>query len=270
MKNTSVRQLRKQMIAGDRGLMLADLRIRSKFSGGQLTFPELIDFYGIRGFGCIAITDRINRQDGLIGLAMAGLGRTLTPALFPIYRGILLSEMERAWERYRMVVIPGVEIETCSLIGMRKTQILGLGVSRFFEPKDNILEMSNQIRAQGGLVIAAQPKRAHPETGLLWGQRQELGHAIDAWEAGSGTRMHSEARSSGLPIIATSALRRPQQINSWKTILHCEPRAEAILEAIRRQQLEFKFYREVVTGSHIPHPPTFDSGIELLDHGSLL
>src|SRR6476620_10831518 len=91
-------------------MILADLHMHSTFSDGKLTIPELVDLYGARGFGAIAITDHLCESSTLIGRAAHYLDRTLTPATFPLYLEILKSESLRAWDRYRMVVIPGFEL----------------------------------------------------------------------------------------------------------------------------------------------------------------
>ncbi|NJM10303.1 MAG: PHP domain-containing protein, partial [Bdellovibrionaceae bacterium] len=38
-------------------MFLADLHVHSNFSDGHLSISELVDFYGQRGFGAIAVTD---------------------------------------------------------------------------------------------------------------------------------------------------------------------------------------------------------------------
>ena len=45
-------------------------------------------------------------------------------------------------------------------------------------------------------------------------------------------------------MIASSDLHVAKQINAWKTVLSCERSEEAILEAIREQKVEFKFYAD--------------------------
>jgi hypothetical protein len=115
-----------------KNMILADLHIHSTFSDGKLTIPQLVDFYGRRGFGAIAITDHL-----------------------------------------------------C-----------------------------------------------------------ELASEFDAWEAASGPYLFSEVLTSGLPRIATSDLHRPEQIHSWKTIVHSERTQDAILAAVRRQQVSFTFFQD--------------------------
>src|SRR5580658_4649563 len=110
---------------------LGDFHIHSDFSDGKLTVPELVDLYGSRGFGAIAITDHLCESGTVIGKAAVAIGHTLTPASFPLYLAILESEAERAWERYRMVVLPGFELSKNSVSNHRSAHIVGLNVREF-------------------------------------------------------------------------------------------------------------------------------------------
>ena len=254
-------------------MILADLHTHSKFSDGKLTIPELVDFYGSRGFGCIAVTDHICEEKSFFGRAASYLGRTLTPATFPLYIEILKSEANRAWDRYKMLVIPGFELTKNSLYNHRSAHILGLGVNQYMAADADVVTLARQIRAQGALAIAAHPvstRKMDPQTHHLWSRRQELASELDAWEVASGPILFEEVRKSGLPMIATSDLHHPRQINAWKTILHCERHPEAVLEAIRQQKLEFKFYKEAVTDSAHLHSTSLVTGFHSLFNDTLV
>lgn len=221
-----------------------------------MTIPEVVDFYGSRGFGCIAITDHICETRTVMGAAAGYFGYTLTPATFPIYMEILRSEAERAWDRYKMVLIPGFELSKNSWSNHRSAHILGLGVSEFVPADGDVVDLARAIRAQGGLAIVAHPVstgKLEPQTYHLWNRRHELRQEFDAWEVASGPVIFDEVRDSGLPMVASSDLHHPRQINAWKTLLDCERHPEAVLEAIRKQRVEFRFHKEVVSGVPIPH-----------------
>lgn len=229
--------------------ILADFHIHSNFSDGKLSIPELVDLYGARGFGAIAITDHLCEDVTLIGRAAAALGRSLTPATFPIYREILRSESERAWNRYGMVLVPGFELTRNSISNHRSSHMLALGPAfdqfEFIPAHGDPLDVTRKIRAGGGLAIAAHPvstRKVEKQTYHLWDRREELAEAFDAWEVASGPYLFSEVLASKLPKIASSDLHVPRQVESWKTVLHCEPKLEAILAAIKSQQVSFVYY----------------------------
>ena len=226
---------------------LADLHIHSTFSDGKLSIPEIVDFYGPRGFGAIAITDHLCETESLGGIAARFIGHTLTPGIFPLYLEMIRTEAARAVEQYNMILIPGFELSKNNLLNDRSAHIVGLGVDRFIHADADVRDLCRAIRAQGALAIAAHPvstRKIEKQTYHLWNRRKELAQELDAWEVASGPYLFSEVWKSGLPMIATSDLHVPRQIQAWKTVFSCERHPEAILQAIRKQDLEYKFYRE--------------------------
>jgi hypothetical protein len=228
-------------------MFLADLHIHSTFSDGKLTIPEVVDLFGSRGFGAIAITDHLCEEATPIGVAARYLGRTLTPASFPLYIQILKSEAERAWDQYRMVLLPGFELTKNSVSNHRSAHMLGIGISKYIRADQDPVDLARAIRAQGALAIAAHPvhtRKSEKQTYHLWDRREELASELDAWEVASGPFIFDEVFRSGLPMVASGDLHVPEQLSSWKTVFECERRPEAIFDAIRKQDLSFRFYRE--------------------------
>jgi predicted metal-dependent phosphoesterase TrpH len=226
---------------------MGDFHIHSNFSDGKLTIPELVDLYGSRGFGAIGITDHLCENETMIGKAAAVIGHTLTPATFPIYLAILKSEAERALEQYGMVVIPGFELSKNSVSNRRSAHIIGLGVSGFVPADADATDLCRAIRAQGALAIAAHPvstRKMEKQTFHLWDRREELAREFDAWEVASGPYIFDEVAETRLPKIASSDLHHRRQLSSWKTVFECERDPAAVLDAIRRQEVSFKFYQE--------------------------
>src|SRR5262249_28457656 len=119
-------------------MMLCDFHIHSQFSDGRLSIPELIDLYGERGFGAIAITDHLCEERTFLGHTARFFDRTLTRETFPRYLEILAEEAERAWRRYRMVVIPGYELTKNSLINDRSAHVVVLGAREFISADQDI------------------------------------------------------------------------------------------------------------------------------------
>lgn len=219
--------------------------MHSTFSDGKLTIPQLVDLYGSRGFGAIAITDHLCETDTIVGQAAKHLGRTLTEATFSLYMEILRSEAERAWKLYRMVLIPGIELTKNSISNHRSAHILALGITGYLSANGDVAAIAKSVRATGALAIAAHPvstRKVEKQTYHLWDRREELADAFDAWEVASGPFIFDEVLNSGLPMIATSDLHDPKQITSWKTVFECERHPLAILDAIRKQELGFEFY----------------------------
>lgn len=216
-------------------MILADLNIYSTFSDGKLSIPRIVDLYGSRGFGAIAITDHLCESNTLMGKARVYLNRTLLPAVFPLYMEILRSEARRAWKQYRMVLIPGVDLTKSSVISHRSAHVVGLGIKDYISADADVAQLAREIRRQGGVAIAGK-------TPLLWSRREELASEFDAWEAARGKLLSGFILESGLPVIASSGMHSREGLGSWKTVLDCERDLEAVLEAVRRQELCFKYF----------------------------
>ncbi len=228
-------------------MFLADLHVHSRFSDGRLTIAELVDFYGQRGFGAIAITDHLCESRTVMGVAARYMKITLTLETFGSYMATLRREGERAWDQYRMVVIPGFELTKNSFINHRSAHILGLGIREFVGAEGQITQLTRAIRNQGALAVAAHPvptNKAEIQTLHLWSRREELREEFDAWEVASGKDLFPQVARSGLPLLATSDFHRPRDISGYKTVFQCERNAEAILEAVRAQNLEFRYYED--------------------------
>lgn len=227
-------------------MFLSDLHVHSTYSDGSLTIGQLVDFYGERGFGCIAITDHLCERATIMGLAARYMKVTLTETTFPDYLHEIEREAERAWDRYRLLVLPGFELTKNTFSNHRSAHILGIGVKALVDPAGDVTDLARAIRAQGGLAVAAHPVptgKAEIQTLHLWHRRRELATEFDAWEVASGAEYFDEVEDSGLPLLATSDFHHPQNIRGWKSVFDCERRLEAVLDCVRKQKLDFHFYR---------------------------
>lgn len=228
-------------------MFLADFHIHSNFSDGKLTIPALVDLFGSRGFGAIAITDHLCEEKSFLGKAASYLGHTLLRENFDYYLHVLSEEKVRAWKEYKMVLIPGVELTKNSISNHRSAHVLALGIEKYLAADAEVKDLARAIRKQGGLAIAAHPvstRKMEKQTFHLWDRREELRYEFDAWEVASGPHLFDEVLHSGLPLIASSDLHHPRQMHSWKSVLHCERTQEAIFSAIRKQEISFQFYQE--------------------------
>ena len=164
-------------------MLLTDLHIHSTFSDGKLTIPEIVDFYGKRGFGAIAITDHLCESETVLGKAARYLNTTLTEANFPLYLEILRSETERARRLYGMVVIPGFELTKNNVLNHRSAHIVALGLTKFIRADGDVADLARHVREAGGRAVAAHPvhtRKVEKQTYHLWDRREELANAFDA------------------------------------------------------------------------------------------
>lgn len=228
-------------------MFYADLHIHSTFSDGKHTVSEIVDFFGIRGFGCISITDHVCSEYSFLGKAAQILNKCVDRKKFKDYMMELQEEGARALEQYGMVVIPGLEISMNFFSNKRSAHLLAIGVTDFISADGTIEDILGQIKSQGALSIAAHPvwtQKLEKQTFHLWTRREQLRGEIDAWEVASGPVLFKEVLHSGLPIVANSDMHRFDQVSSWKNKMDCAREQNAILTAVREQKLQFAFYQD--------------------------
>lgn len=229
-----------------------DMHVHSNLSDGQLSVPQVIDFYGARGFACIAITDHVCETGTVLGIAAQILNRTLVRENFFKYLELLEEEKARAFELYGMRVITGIEISKNSLSHSRSAHILGLGVTEWVDPNLSVVEICKAIHSQGGTTVAAHPVatgKLEIQTLHLWDQREDLhseGH-IDLWEVASGREIFKPVADTKLPKLATSDFHLPRHIHAYKTVLNVDRRPEDcpeeyFLEVIKKAGGDCRFW----------------------------
>ncbi len=226
-------------------MLLCDFHIHSNFSDGQLSIPELIDFYGSKKFDVIAITDHLCDTKSVMGALAHTTRLSLNSKNFGQYLKTINEEAVRAWECYQMLVLPGIEITKNSMYYPRSSHILAIDCLEFISPEDPVEKVLEHIHKAGGLSVAAHPvpyRSLDYQTLHLWNRRKELSSLIDAWEVASGPHWSDVVAKSGLPMLASSDLHRPSQLKSWKTILHADKSKESVRSAIKNQLLDFVFY----------------------------
>lgn len=226
-------------------MFLCDFHIHSNYSDGKLSVSEIVDFYGERNFGAIAITDHLCEFNTLLGKSALYLQKTLVKNRYKQYIQDILREGQRAKLLYDMVVIPGVEFTKNSFSHKDSAHIVGLGLFDFIDPDLSVEKIIDRIHYQRGVAIAAHPvptRKIEPQTYHLWHNRDYLADKIDAWEVASGSYLFDEVYESGLPMLANSDLHHPRQMSSWKTLMDGPRNMENILAGIKAQSLNFTYY----------------------------
>ena len=230
-------------------MFLCDFHIHSQYSDGFLTIPEIVDLFGREGFGAIAITDHICDDKSFLGKSAHFLNKSLHKTNFDYYIQEILYESQRALKEYNMLVIPGVEFTHNSFSHGDSAHIVALGIQNYIDPNLSVDEIIDQVHEQKGIAIAAHPvstKKVEPQTFHLWHNRDRLSRKIDAWEVASGIHLFEEVHESGLPMVASSDMHKPQQLKSWKTMIDGRRSQKNVLESIIHQDLDFTFFQNTI------------------------
>ena len=224
----------------ERRALLCDFHIHTNYSDGKLSVPEVVDFYGTRGFDCICITDHWTDPRRLIGKLSRLTPFTLSYDQAEEYFEVIQREAKRAWRRYRMLVFAGLEFNKDGPTKKSSAHLLGVDLKQPISPRLDLLETIHRIHAQGGLAVASHPHLMKSEwakdTLYLWENQDKFAPVIDAWEIANRNNLFTPVSLKRLPFLANSDFHKPKHIYSWKTLLHCEKEAEAIKQCIRTNE----------------------------------
>jgi len=251
---------------------LCDFHIHSNYSDGKLSVAELVDFYGSRHFDCICITDHLADPRRLIG-KLGKLSRlTLSPHQIEEYFEVIERERRRAWRKYSMLLMTGIEFNKDGLTRKSSAHLLGIDLKMPIAGNLEVVETIAQIHAQAGLAVASHPHIMKSEWGkntlYLWHNQDTFAPLLDAWEVANRNNMFNPISTKRLPYIANSDFHKPKHIYSWKTLVYCEKSPEAIKACIRKNEhVAITLYREgefplpafsppdiLGVGAHLPEP----------------
>jgi UDP-N-acetylglucosamine:LPS N-acetylglucosamine transferase/predicted metal-dependent phosphoesterase TrpH len=230
-------------------MLLCDFHIHTTYSDGKLSMPEVVDFYGRLGFDCICITDHLADPRRLIG-KLARLSRlTISEDQLEEYFEVIERERRRAWRKYGMIVMAGIEFNKDGLTQKSSAHLLGIGLHSPIPSALDLPETIALIHAQGALAVASHPHIMKSEWGkntlYLWENHEKFAPLIDAWEIANRHNIFDCVGMKRLPFLANSDFHKPKHIYSWKTLLHCEKEAEAIKECIRKNEhVSITLFRE--------------------------
>lgn len=236
------------LTASTAGPLLCDFHTHTNYSDGKLTVTELVDFYGRHGFDCICITDHLADPRRLVSRLGRLTGLTLSPVQIAEYFEVIAREAERAWRRYRMLVMAGLEFNKDGCRARSSAHLLGIDLKEPIPPDLDLPETITRIHAQGALAVASHPHIMKSEWGkntlYLWENQETFVPLLDAWEIANRDNIFSPVALKRLPFIANSDFHKPKHIYSWKTVLHCPKDPEAIKDCIRRnERVSITLYR---------------------------
>jgi len=230
-------------------MLLCDFHIHSNYSDGKLSVPEIIDFYGEHGFDCICITDHLADPSRLIGKLAELAHCTLGQDQVEEYFAVIERERRRAWRRYKMLVLTGIEFNKDGYTKKTSAHLLGVDLKKPINPSLDIPKIIGKIHEQGGLAIASHPHIMKSEWGkntlYFWENQDVFAPLLDAWEIANRDNIFNDIGLKRLPFIANSDFHKPRHIYSWKTLIHCEKDPEAIKDCIRRNEhIAITLYRD--------------------------
>jgi predicted metal-dependent phosphoesterase TrpH len=226
--------------------LLCDFHIHTQFSDGALDLKAVTDFYGIHGFDVICITDHILDSYSIqLYKANGHSTKWLEPSTFNSYLEALQREAARVWEKYGMLVIPGVEITNDS----KGFHILAIDIHDYIDPNASAEEVIARIHAQNGIAVASHPLRGELDGTRrlmhLWSHHEKYRPLMDAWEIGNRGDLFNRIGNENLNYIANSDFHDRHHIFSWKTLVKSEKDSASVKRAIcKNDQVSIYLLRE--------------------------
>jgi predicted metal-dependent phosphoesterase TrpH len=221
-------------------MMLCDFHIHTTFSDGSMEMRDTIDLFGQAGFDVISITDHVVNGDNVMGKFARQFNLSVREDNFNEYLGLLKQEAERAWDKYGMLVIPGVEISKNYISQDRSAHLLLLDIKEFIPACLDYEELFVEAKKQKSLVIACHPHHTPDlmtkDTLFLWNNREKYAKYIDAWEIANRDDVFNVISLKKYPYIANSDFHKARHLYSWKTLLNCEKNVDAVKNCIQHNK----------------------------------
>jgi predicted metal-dependent phosphoesterase TrpH len=221
-------------------MLLCDFHIHTRYSDGSVELGRTVDLFGQAGFDAIAITDHVVNGDSSFGKLAHRFRLTVDEDNFAAYVSHVRQEAARAWEKYGMLIIPGVEISKNYLSPDKSAHFLILDIKEFIPACWNYEKIFLAAKEQNALIVACHPhhssEMATRDTLFLWNNREKYAKYIDAWEIANRDDVFNVISLKKYPYIANSDFHRVRHIYSWKTLLNCEKDTNSIKQCIRHNK----------------------------------
>ncbi len=218
-------------------MLLCDFHIHTRYSDGSIELRKTIDLFGQAGFDVIAITDHVVNGKTAYGRIANRFRFSVQGENFNAYLHHIQEEAKRAWDRYGLLVLPGVEITKSSLSSDQSAHVLLIDIKTFISAEWEFEKIFLEARKQDALIIACHPHHSSEimviDTLYLWNHRKKYAPYIDAREIANRDDVFNVISLKKYPYIAGSDFHRARHLYSWKTMLNCEKEIKAIKRCIR-------------------------------------
>jgi predicted metal-dependent phosphoesterase TrpH len=218
-------------------MLLCDFHIHTRYSDGSVGLKRTVDLFGQAGFDVIAITDHVVNGDNTFGKLVNRFNFSVTDDRFKTYLSHITEEAKRAWDRYGMLVIPGVEITKNSFSSDKSAHLLLIDIKEFIPASWNYEKIFLEAKKQDALIVACHPhhtsEKSFKDTLFLWNNRDKYARYIDAWEIANRDDVFNVISLKKYPYIAGSDFHRVRHLYSWKSLLNCKKDVGSVKQCIR-------------------------------------
>jgi len=210
-----------------RSPLLCELHSHTTWSDGRFTVRELCDLYGRSGFDVLAVTDHTT------------FDACVQAAEFGAYLENVEAEAERARRLYDLLVLPGLELTFDDPDPRASGHAVAVGLREFVGVREGLEEAVRAARAHGAALIAAHPylpdeaTTALRGTGAFAAEPERWAPLVDRFELFNRHTLFAWVAEAGLPCVASGDFHVPEHLATWKTLLPCARREEAVVAYLR-------------------------------------
>ena len=215
--------------------LLCELHAHTTWSDGALSVRELVDLYGRSGFDVLAVTDHVVRPGELHAQAI----REGAYEAYEAYLEELDAEGERAFTRYGLLVVPGLELTYDDPDPRLGAHALALGVRRFIGLEQGLEPALVDAKSAGAALVAAHPytlagtKRSPRTTARFAEEPEWAAQFVHRFELCNRHDFFEWVARAQLPVVANGDFHRPEHLATWKTLVPAERTEEAVLACLR-------------------------------------
>jgi predicted metal-dependent phosphoesterase TrpH len=211
--------------------LLCELHAHTTWSDGALSVRELVDLYGPAGFDVLAVTDHVLRP--------GRPGTSISAETYDQYLDELEAEGERAFARYKLILVPGLELTYDDPDPGLAAHALAIGLRRFVGLEDGLDAALARARDAGASLIAAHPYtlagiEGSPRTTARFSEEpdwaREVVHRLELCNRHEFFEWVARAR---LPGVASGDFHRPEHLATWKTTVPAARSEEAVVTYLR-------------------------------------
>jgi predicted metal-dependent phosphoesterase TrpH len=222
--------------------LLCELHSHSTWSDGELSLAALVDLYGEHGFDVLCVSDHVLRSDDPWHPAAAGRTAYVGEHNFERYLAEIEVEAARARAHYDLLVVPGLELTYDDPDPARSAHAVAVGIRDFVDLGAGLEQALVRARAAGAALIAAHPytldqaAQAPRATARWQAEWRVLAPRVDRFELVNRTDVFGWVAKAGLPAVASGDFHVYEHLPTWKTLLPCEKREEAVVAHLRSGQ----------------------------------
>jgi predicted metal-dependent phosphoesterase TrpH len=211
------------------------LHAHTRWSDGAFGVRELVDLHGRLGYDMLCVTDHALRQDRAHDATSH-----VTGARYEGYLDEIVREGRRAWSRYRLLLVPGLELTYDADHADESAHVVALGLEEYVAVEPPLDELLRRARATGATLIAAHPDGGSGEASgrrtRAFARNPELWTLVDRFELFNRTAMFGWVAQAGLLAVASGNVHRFEHFDGWKTLVPCAREPEAVLEHLRSER----------------------------------